>query len=98
MKITSDITAPLYLELICKKGIETDNLINEVTELASLMKVQDVFQLEGIVESIMDDDKSLIIISVAVVPVTPKGEDALAFVKAVFENFFNYYPKYTEPI
>jgi hypothetical protein len=98
MKINSDISAPVYLELVCKKGIETDNVIDEMTELASLFKVPECFQLQGIVDSVMDNEKSVIIISVDILPNTPKGEDALSFIKAFFETFFNYYPKYTEPI
>lgn len=98
MKINSDISAPVYLELVSKKGLETDNLINEIMFLAEESNMNDCFQLEGIIDSIMDNEKSVVIISVSITPNTPKGAEALKFIKLLFENFFNYYPKYTEPI
>jgi hypothetical protein len=98
MKINSDITAPLYMELICRKGIETDNLINEIMDLATMQDCSDVVLLEGIVDSILDNEKSVVIISITVKPASEEGLRAIHFIKSVFENFFSYYPKYTEPI
>jgi hypothetical protein len=98
MKINSEINAPVYLELVCKKGIETDKIIDELTDLASSYLIPDCFSLQGIVDSLIDNEKCVVIFSVDILPNMPKGEDALGFIKAVFETFFNYYPKYTEPI
>ena len=86
------------MELICRKGIETDNLIDEIMESATLQDCSDFVLLEGIVDSILDDEKSVIIISITIKPATDEGLRAVNFIKSVFENFFSYYPKYTEPI
>lgn len=98
MKINSDVTAPLYMELICRKGNETDNLIDEIMELAALQNCAEFVMLEGIIDSIINNDKSVIIISVTIKPASDEGLRTVNFIKSIFENFFSYYPKYTEPI
>lgn len=98
MKTSSEIIAPVYLQLYAKNGLETDTVISELTALAAKFQVDDLFQLEGLAPSLHDSDRNIIYISVTVIPSINNGHRAVEYIQAIFENFFNNYPKYTEPI
>lgn len=98
MKNLNDIVAPVYLELHTKNNLETDVLVDELISLANKYHVDDAFSLEGIVENINDNEKAIVYISLSVIPSLQQGEAIVAYIKAIFENYFNYYPKFTEPL
>ena len=98
MNNSQEIVAPVYLQLFTKNGLETDNVITELIMLSENFNVTDLFNLEGIAPSLHDSDKNIIYISVAIVPTLERSKDALEYIKAIFTNLFNYYPKYTEPL
>lgn len=98
MNNSQEIVAPVYLQLFTKNGLETDNVITELIMLSETFNVTDLFNLEGIAPSLHDSDKNIIYISVAIVPTLEQSKDALDYIKAIFTNLFNYYPKYTEPL
>ena len=98
MNNSQEIVAPVYLQLFTKNGLETDNVITELIMLSENFNVTDLFNLEGIAPSLHDSDKNIIYISVAIVPTLEQSKDALEYIKAIFTNLFNYYPKYTEPL
>lgn len=98
MKTSQEIIAPIYLQLFAKNGLETDNVITELIMLSENHGVSDLFNLEGITPSLHDDDKNIIYFSVTIVPSLEQSNKAVEYIKSVFENLFNYYPKYTEPI
>ena len=98
MKTSQEIVAPIYLQLYAKNGLETDNVITELIMLSETHNVSDLFNLEGITPSLHDKDKNIIYFSVTMVPSIAQSNDAVEYIKAIFENFFNNYPKYTEPL
>lgn len=98
MKTSQEIIAPIYLQLFAKNGLETDNVITELIMLSESHGVSDLFNLEGITPSLHDDDKNIIYFSVIIIPSLEQSNKAVEYIKSVFENLFNYYPKYTEPI
>lgn len=98
MKTLHDIVAPVFIQLYAKNGLETDTLISELSSLAEQYQVADLFVLEGITPSLNDLDKNIIYISVTLMPSLTKSERAVEYIQSIFENFFNNYPKYTEPI
>lgn len=98
MKTSQEIIAPIYLQLFAKNGLETDNIITELIMLSETHGVADLFNLEGITPSLHDNDKNIIYFSVAVIPSLQQSQNAVEYIKSVFENLFNNYPKYTEPL
>lgn len=98
MKTSNEIAAPVYIQLYAKNGLETDSLISELSSLSEEYKICDLFTLEGITPSLNDKERNIIYISVLLVPSLSQGERAVEYIQAIFENFFNNYPKYTEPI
>lgn len=98
MKNLNEIIAPVYLELHTKNGLDTDVLVDELTSLAEKYHVIDAFQLEGIVQNVNDNNKTIVYISLTVVPSIQQGVEVIEYIKAIFENYFNYYPKFTEPV
>lgn len=98
MKTSQEIIAPIYLQLFAKNGLETDNVITELIMLSETHGVSELFNLEGITPSPHDNDKNIIYFSVTVMPSLQQSQNAIEYIKSVFENLFNYYPKYTEPL
>jgi hypothetical protein len=98
MKNENEISAKVFLELIARKGVETDNTIDELFELARGHGVSDIVELEGVVEHIYGRDNTSIYISVLLLPTLQQSTSALMFIKSIFEQLFSYYPKYTEPL
>ena len=98
MKTSQEITAPVYLQLFTKNGLETDNVITELIMLSETYNVADLFNLEGISPSMNDSDKNIIYFSVTIIPSLQRSVNAIEYIKAIFENLFSYYPKYTEPL
>lgn len=98
MKIQQEIVVPVYLQLFTKNGLETDNVISELVLLSETHNVAELFNLEGIAPSLHDSDKNIVYFSVTIVPSLQNSVNAIEYIKSVFENMFNYYPKYTEPL
>lgn len=98
MKTSEEIVAPVFLQLYARNGLETDNIITELIMLSETYNVSDLFNLEGISPSLHDKNKNIIYFSVTLVPIITQSSNAVEYIKAIFENFFNYYPKYTEPL
>lgn len=98
MKNEHETSAKVFLELVARKGIETDNTIDELFEIAKKHGVSDIIELEGVVEHIHGRDNTSIYISVLLIPTLQQSTSALMFIKSLFEQMFSYYPKYTEPL
>lgn len=98
MKTSQEITAPVYLQLYTKNGLETDNVITELIMLSETHDVADLFNLEGISPSLHDADKNIVYFSVTIIPSLQRSVNAVEYIKSIFENLFTFYPKYTEPL
>jgi hypothetical protein len=96
MKNLKDIQLPIFIELDCYNIKEVDDVSAGVKKIAEISGVSDITTLESVHHHPYYDNAAVIVFAVKVS--ANKSEPVVDFLKNVFENYYQNYPRFAEPV
>ena len=96
MKNLKDIQLPIFIELDCYNIKEVDDVAAGVKKIAEISGIGDITSLESVQHHPYYDNAAVLIFSIKVAGNT--GDPVVEFLKKVFENYYQNYPRFAEPV
>lgn len=96
MKNLKDMQLPIFIELDCYNLKEVDDIASGVKLLAESFNIEDTLELQSIHHHPYYDSAAVIVFSILVN--TGGNSGVIDFLKNVFENYYQNYPRFAEPI
>jgi hypothetical protein len=98
MNNLKEITLPIFLELDCRNIKEVNNIISNIMDSAESFGLKNKVSLEQIQTHPYYTSSAVIIFSITINPMKGSDGEYFDFLQNIFENYYQYHPRFTEPI
>jgi hypothetical protein len=98
MNNLKEITLPIFLELDCRNIKEVNAVIASIMELSESLGLKNKISLEQIQTHPYYNNAAVIIFSIIINPLKGLDSQYFSFLQNIFENYYQYHPRFTEPI
>lgn len=98
MNNLKEITLPIFLELDCRNIKEVNSVISNILDSAEAFGLKNKVSLEQIQTHPYYTSAAVIIFSIIINPMKGLDDKYFDFLQNIFENYYQYHPRFTEPI
>lgn len=97
MKNFKDLNVPIFIDLDCKSSKEVDFIVKSMQDLAVETNLESNVALKLVQPHPYYNETAVATFSI-LTNVSENGDNVVKFLESVFENYYQNYPRFAEPV